>query len=172
MVGVMAGTAAAARQPSGQALRSVMVVLAFTVVPLLALMIHQVRRGAWENADASNRSDRPILFFAGIVTLLALLAYVIIVGRESFIVRGVLATFAMLAVCAAATISIKVSLHMAFGALAATALALMGSAVGYILLILLPALAWARLVLSRHTRLEVALGTMIGAAAGAGIHYF
>ena len=86
-------------------------------------------------------------------------------------VRGVVATLGMLAVCGVATRWIKVSLHMAFAALAATALALMQAPVGYALLLALPALAWSRLALHRHTPLEVALGTFIGAGAGAAIHY-
>ncbi len=55
---------------------------------------------------------------------------------------------------------------MAFATLAAIALALMRSPVGYALLLALPALAWSRLTLQRHTPLEVVLGTIIGAGAG------
>ena len=60
---------------------------------------------------------------------------------------------------------------MAFAALAGTALALMRAPVGYALLIALPAIAWSRLALRRHTPLEVAIGTIIGAGTGAAIHY-
>ncbi len=35
----------------------------------------------------------------------------------------------------------------------------------------LPALVWSRLILKRHTPLEVALGTVIGAVAGAAMLY-
>jgi membrane-associated phospholipid phosphatase len=35
----------------------------------------------------------------------------------------------------------------------------------------LPALVWSRLTLERHTLPDVALGTIIGAAAGAALHY-
>jgi membrane-associated phospholipid phosphatase len=77
----------------------------------------------------------------------------------------------MLAVCAIATRWIKVSLHMAFATLAATALSLVRSPVGYLLLLALPPLVWARLTLQRHTLVEVALGTVIGAAAGIALHY-
>jgi len=86
-------------------------------------------------------------------------------------VRGVVTTLAMVAACTVATRWIKVSLHMAFATLAATALALMRSPVGYALLLALPALLWSRLSLRRHTGREVALGTIIGGAAGAAIHY-
>ena len=39
------------------------------------------------------------------------------------------------------------------------------------LLFALPALGWSRLILQRHTPLEVALGTIIGAGAGAALYY-
>ena len=74
-----------------------------------------------------------------------------------------------MAACALATKWIKVSLHMAFATLAATALALSRLPVGYALLVALPVLAWSRLTLERHTPLEVVLGMAIGAAAGAAI---
>jgi hypothetical protein len=171
MVGVMAGTAAAARQAPGDAVRTVAVVALFTVVPLSILMARQVRRGAWENVDASKHADRPTLYLVGGLAVMALLAYVMARPSEPFLVRGVVATLAMLAACAIATRWIKVSLHMAFAAFAATAQALMRSPAGYLLLAVLPPLMWSRLALRRHTAAEVALGTIIGAAAGAGIHF-
>jgi hypothetical protein len=171
MIGVMVGTVAAARQTTGETLQSVAIVVLFTVVPLLVLMTQNVRSGAWENPDASNPQERPMLYLVGALSVVGLLAYLIAVRPQSFMVRGVVATLGMMAVCAVATRWIKVSLHMAFGALAASTLALMGSIVGYMLILVLPALAWARLRLERHTLLEVALGTAVGAAAGAAIHY-
>lgn len=171
MVGVMAGAAAAARESRGEAVGSVGLVMLFAIVPLALLMWRQVRRGKWENADASNRTERPMLYIAGGVSVLALLAYLLLLRPQSFMVRGVVATFGMMAVCAVATRWVKVSLHMAFAALAATGLALMRSPVGYALLLALPAILWSRLTLQRHTPLEVILGTIIGAGAGAAMHY-
>jgi hypothetical protein len=172
MVGVMVGTAAAGRQAPAEALRSVAIVVFVTIVPLLILMTRKVRSGAWENADASNKKERPILYLVGALVLMGLLAYLTAFRPHDFMLRGVVATLGMFAVCAVATRWIKVSLHMAFAALAATALSLTGSIVGYLLVLMLPALAWARLALSRHTPLELALGTIAGTAAGVAIHYF
>lgn len=171
MVAVMVGTAAAERQTAGEALRTVSIVVLLTIVPLAILMVRQVRRGTWGNADASNRSERPILYLVGGAALLALLAYVVVLRPQSFMVRGALVTLGMMACCAFLTKWIKVSLHMAFATLAATALVLARSPVGYALLMGLPALVWSRLTLERHTLPEVALGTIIGAAAGAALHY-
>ena len=78
MVGIMVGTAAAARQTAGDAVRSVAIVALFTVIPLFILMVRQVRRGAWDNVDASNRGERPILYFVGGAAVIALLVYVVV----------------------------------------------------------------------------------------------
>jgi hypothetical protein len=129
MIGVLAGTAAA-RQTTGDAARSVGSVMLFTVVPLAVLMWRQVRRGRWESADASNPAERPILYVVGGAGVVALLAYLLLMRPESFMVRGVVATLGMMAVCAVATRWIKVSLHMAFSALAATSLALLRAPIG------------------------------------------
>lgn len=171
MVAVMVAAAAAARQSPAAALGSVALVALFTIAPIAVLMWRQVRRGRWQNADASNRAERPMLYAVGGLALVALLAYLLLRGPQSFMVRGVAVTFGMLAVCALATRWIKVSLHMAFATLAAASLALMRSPVGYVVLLLLPVLMWSRLTLERHSRAEVALGTIIGAGAGAAIHY-
>jgi hypothetical protein len=171
MIGVMVGTAAAARQTAGEVVRGVATVALFTIVPMAVLMWHQVRRGSWENADASNRAERPILYAVLGTALVVLLAYLLVVRSHSFMVRGVVTTLGMLAVCGAATRWVKVSLHMAFAALAATALVLMRAPVGYALLLALPLLVWSRLILRRHTPVEAALGTLIGAGAGGAIHF-
>jgi hypothetical protein len=171
MVGVMVGVAAAGRQTRGEAVRSVGLVMLSTIAPLAVLMWRQVRRGKWENADASNRAERPVLYIVGGIGLVTLLAYLLLVRPQSFMLRGVVATCCMMAVCAAATRWVKVSLHMAFAAFAAIALALARSPVGYLLLLALPAILWSRLTLQRHTPLEVALGTLLGGGAGAAMHY-
>jgi hypothetical protein len=171
MTGVLVGTAAAARQTPVEATRTVAVVALFTVAPLAILMTRQVTRGAWQHADASNRAERPILYGVGGAALGALIVYLMTRRPESFLIRGSLVTFGMLAVCAAATVWVKVSLHMAFATLTASALTLARSPVGYLIAALLPALIWSRLTLRRHSAPEVALGAAIGCAAGAVIHF-
>ena len=171
MISVMVGAAAATRQMRGEAVRSVGTVVLFTVVPLAVLMWRQVHRGEWENADASNKRERPILYVVVGVAIAALLAYLLVFRSQSFMVRGVVGTLGMMAVCGLGIRWIKVSLHMAFAALAGTALVLMPAPVGYALLAALPAIAWSRLALHRHTPFELTIGTIMGAGTGAAIHY-
>ena len=172
MVGVMVGAAVARRHSAGEAVRSVLIVGAFTIVPLLALMVRQVRAGAWENVDASNSSERPALYMVGAVGSIALLVYLLFAQPQSYLIRGAGGFMVMLAVCALATRWIKVSLHMAFAALATTTLLLIGSPAGWVLLPIVPALAWSRLTLRRHRPVEVGVGIVIGFLAGTAIVLF
>jgi membrane-associated phospholipid phosphatase len=166
MVSIMVTAVALRFSAPAQAVRSLLIVLLVTVAPVAGLMALQVRRGAWKDVDASEARQRPILFVVGALGLVCLLGYLLLAHPQSFLIRGVLGSLAMVAVCAVATRWLKVSLHMAFGTLAATTLLLLGSAIGWLLLAVLPVLGWSRVFLSRHKPAEVLAGVIIGLAAG------
>jgi len=153
-----------------EALQTLLFVALIALLPVAALMVRQVRRGSWTNVDASNRAERPLLFAVGIAALAVLLGAVLVFRPGSFLIRGVIGVLIMLAVCAVATRWVKVSLHMAFGALATTTLLSLGSPAGWVLLALMPALAWSRLSLKRHGPAEVAIGLLVGIAFGYAIN--
>ena len=155
-----------------EALRTLLIIAGIALLPIAALIVRQVRSGSWSNVDASNRAERPLLFAVGIIALAMLLGVALVFRPGSFLIEGALGVLMMLAVCAVATKWIKVSLHMAFGALAATTLLFLGSPAGWGLLALMPALAWSRLALRRHTAGEVAIGTLIGVVFGYAISNF
>jgi hypothetical protein len=171
VMAVLLVTVAAGRLgPPAGALRSLGLVALLALVPVALLMGWQVRRGAWQNVDASNPRERPALFWVGGGALVALVVYLRLRQPTSFLIRGSLAVLAMLAVCALANRWLKVSLHLAFAALTATSLVLLGSAVGWAVAAAIPALAWSRLALGRHRPLELAVGGAIGAATGILLH--
>jgi len=170
MVAIMVGSAAVRLEPSAHAARSVWTVLLITVVPIALLMARQVRRGAWENVDASNARERPILFACGAGALIILIGYFLIFNPDSPMIRGAVGVLAMLAVCALATRRLKVSLHMAFATLTTTMLILIGARIGWLVLAFLPVLAWSRLSLKRHRPAELLAGVLIGVATGLAIH--
>lgn len=132
-------------------------------------MVRQVRTGSWTNIDASNHAERPLLFAVGIVALAVLLAAVLVFQPRSFLIQGVVGALVMLAVCATTTRWVKVSLHMAFGALATTTLLSLGSPAGWVLVGAMPFLAWSRLTLRRHSPTEVAIGLLVGIACACAI---
>jgi hypothetical protein len=156
----------AMRQSSGSAIRPVLLVVVAVVVPIAVLMFRQVRRGRWSNVDASNPSERPMLFGVGLAGLVAALGWLLLYDPRSFLVRGLLVVAAFLLVAALLTRWIKLSLHVAFAALTATTLCLLGSAIGYALAVVVPVLFWSRIVLARHRVMELVVGLVLGVLAG------
>jgi len=167
MAGLMVAVVAL-RRSSGDALRSALLVAACVIVPIAALMVLQVRRGRWSNVDASKPSERPALFLVALAGVVGALAWLFVHDPRSFLVRGMLVVAAFLLVAAILTrLGLKVSLHAAFAALAATTLCLLGSRVGYALAAVVPLVCWSRLALARHRVGELVVGLALGIAAGA-----
>jgi hypothetical protein len=163
--------AVASARGADAAVRATAAVGALFVLPLAALTARQVRRGAWSTVDASHPRERPILFLVGGAALLGLLGYFAHTAPGSPLARGTAGVLAMLAVCAALTPWVKVSLHLAAAALAASVLLGRGLPLGWAMAALLPVLAWSRVALGRHRWREVVLGTVVGACTGAGVVY-
>jgi hypothetical protein len=121
------------------------------VIPLVVLMFGQVRRGRWSNVDASKPSERPVLFIVALAGMVAALGWLLLNDPRSFLVRGIFITAGFLLLAALLTRWVKLSLHVAFTALTATSLSLLGSPVGYGLIALVPVVFWSRMALARHT---------------------
>jgi membrane-associated phospholipid phosphatase len=172
MVAVMV-VVGGSQQPAGaQPVGSALLLALASMVPVALLIVRQVRRGRWANVDASNVRERPILFAVALAAMAAVLGWLLITNPGSFLVRGLLVTGAMVAVSAALTRWVKVSLHLAFAAMAATAMTIVRSPPGYVLLALVPVLGWSRVALGRHRWSEVALGAGLGALAAGALFWF
>ena len=157
----------AIQQSSGHAIQSVLLVAIAVIIPLAVLMIRQVRRGRWSNVDASNSSERPILFFVALIGLIAALGWLHLNDPQSFLVQGMLVTGTFLLLASLLTRWVKLSLHAAFAALTATTLSLSGSWVGYALIPVVPMVLWSRIALTRHRVHELVVGLVLGVLTGA-----
>jgi len=156
----------AMRQSSGDAAQSVLLVVIAVVLPIAVLMFRQVRRGRWSNVDASKPSERPVLFMVALAGLVAALGWLLLNDPQSFLVRGMLVVAAFLLLAGLLTRWIKLSLHVAFAALTATTLCLLGSSVGYALIAVVPVVFWSRIALARHRVHEVLVGLVLGVLTG------
>lgn len=155
---------------AGGSTRTALTFIAIVTIPIAILMFVQVRRGAWEHVDASNRRERPVLYFVGIAACAAAFVYLTVNQPESPLRMGVGITAAVLVVLAIVTRWIKVSLHVMFAAMSATLLFFMRSPAAWVIGALVPLLIWSRLRLRRHTRLEVVLGLVAGVGAALLMH--
>lgn len=134
----------------------------------LAVLIYafaRVRAGRWAHADASQPAERVQLNVFLLVALLgaALLAHLL--ARSAIVTTGLLLCAGQIAIALLVRPWQKLSLH-ASSAAYATALWWPEHLAVLILALLTVGVGWSRLVLGRHTRVEVLAGVAVGATAG------
>ena len=142
------------------------VVAGITILPLLAIVIRNVRRGRWSDHDVSRRDQRAGLYLvaAPLVLLAALVLYFL--GASTSMLRAVGAAAAMLAVGLAANRWLKISMHMMCAAFCGVLLGRLYPWTPALSIPFTAAVAWSRWKLERHTPLEIALGLVLGTVAG------
>jgi membrane-associated phospholipid phosphatase len=139
-----------------------------TLVIFGAVVLWQVRRGVWSDIDVSRREQRPKMYLLAIGLTALGLAYVELTGRPAPMVRGNLATLAVLTLGLVLNQTTnKVSMHAAFDVFAAAILATAYPGAGLGFLVVACLVAASRVVLGRHTAKEAALGLVVGVAGGA-----
>lgn len=162
LVGVVAGI----RMGPAGALQPLGIVALAVLLPLGIFMYRRVRSGRWGSIDASLAAERPALFLLALALVVGLGAFVALSPRLGFLSRGIVSVLLLLSVAAFLNRWIKASLHVAFAAYSGTVLLRLALPVGLAVLAFLPALAWARLAMQRHTFPEICAGCAIGAAVG------
>lgn len=150
----------------------VLVLALAILLPLGILMVGMARSGRWATVDASAKEDRPLLYRVTFLLLGLLAAWLAFSGRNGVLLHGILEVFALLLLGVALSPFLKTSLHLAFATYAAVTLVSVWPLAGYALLSLTPVLAWSRLALTRHTRAEVLVGALLGAAVAFGATLF
>ena len=140
-------------------------VSAFTVLPLLAITLRNVRRGVWSDHDVSHRHQRGGLYRVALplVALTTLLGYFL--GAGPGFMRGLLAALAMLALGAIGNRFLKISLHTMTAAYFAVVMIRIYPAWTPAVVAFVAAICWSRRKLERHTWAEIAVGLVIGTAA-------
>jgi membrane-associated phospholipid phosphatase len=134
---------------------------------VLVFSFWQVRRGQWQHIDASARAERRALniFLAILLFLGAAVAFYQLPGPGlslGLLLSGLLIVAVMLA-----SPWVKLSLHASFAAFAV--LLIWPLKLWYVALAGLAAagICWSRVVLGRHTIVEVLGGSFLGALVGA-----
>lgn len=145
---------------------------ALAVAVLVGLYsLRQVHAGRWSHVDASQPRERHQLnqFLAALLGGAAVLLWA--AGQATPVVLGPLLAAGLVLLAHGLRRRLKVSLHAAFAVFAAALVwPHLGLTLG--LGLLAAGVAWSRLVLQRHTRAEVLLGLLFGAAGGAVFRIF
>ena len=141
------------------------VLAAVTVLPMVFIMVRNVRRGSWSDLDVSRRDQRSGLYRVAIplVAGTALLLY--LMGAGPGMMRGLAAAAVMLVIGVLGNRFLKISMHLMCAAFCAVTLGHLYPLSPVLSVPVIAALAWSRRRLERHTWTEIAGGTVIGAVA-------
>lgn len=136
---------------------------------VIAYSLLKVRRGRWNDVDASAPAEREQLTSFLFPLMAAGTLAMGLFGLPLPAVAGLGFGAAMVGVAHATGPWLKLSLHAAFAVYAA-ALLWPWTAVVIACLLLAGGVAWSRVVLGRHTVVEARLGLVLGAAGGMALH--
>ena len=138
------------------------VALLFTSVLPFAILIALVRAGKVTDHHVSRRSQRAPVLAMAIACVLVGLGILLWAGAPASVVDMVLALIAGIAVLAIVSIWWKVSGHAAAVSSAAVSMLVLFGPGWWPLLLIVPAVGWARVVLRAHTLTQVIAGTVFG----------
>ncbi len=137
-----------------------------TLVPTAILLLSGVRSGRWSDADVSVRKERQRFFPWAVPFSLAGVTAMWWLQAPSYIICGGMVTLGLFLVSWSLNFTLKLSLHALFGFYCAIILFRIGLIWGAIALVLAVLVAWARLFLRRHTRIELIVGIALGLMGG------
>jgi membrane-associated phospholipid phosphatase len=146
------------------ALRTTAIVIVAMLIPLGLFIWNRYSLGHWETVDASAPKDRPALYTASFLLLIPIGTYFILRDHSAEMVRGLAAVAILIGILAGLNRWIKLSVHLALATFATFIILRIAPTLGVALLIFLPILGWSRLVLSRHSPVEVVGGFLLGVA--------
>jgi membrane-associated phospholipid phosphatase len=146
-----------------EAATGVLTVVAACLVPISIYICGKVRTGEFSDLDVSQRKDRPHLFTVGILLLTVTCVILYLTHQPPAFVRGCSA--AILLICSGWTLNfwIKPSMHAGFAMLTSVSLWPLGVKIAFPMTIFAILVGWSRVILSRHTKLEVGVGLILGA---------
>jgi membrane-associated phospholipid phosphatase len=138
------------------------------VVPLMLLLV-LVRLGKVTDHHVSERKQRAPVLLMALGSIVAGLLVLEAVGAPGSVIAMVLAVVGGVVVLAGVSPFWKISGHAAAISSSAVIAVLMLGPAWLPLLLLIPAVAWSRVVLRAHTRAQVVAGALFGGLVMAGI---
>ena len=141
---------------------------AFVIAVAAGLMmwaLWQVKRQRWRHIDASAPSERRDLNRATFWVLVAS-AIGAAIGHIAILSLGFACASLILAIAIILAGTLKLSQHVAFAMLSSFITGSAGAGAAAAMLVLTLAIAWSRVELGRHTRLETLSGAGAGLLAG------
>ena len=137
------------------------------IVPMVVKMYRGYRKGTYTNFDVSDQAERKTWYSLPIILLTIFTLYLFVKEQERNLRLAILLSLILLISSKLINNYIKISLHASFGAyIAMLAFQLLGIIYGSLFLLFALLVACARVVLRRHTVIEVVLGIGLGSILG------
>lgn len=134
-----------------------------------AILLLGIRRGRLTGRHLPEREERPAIMVVGLLSVSVGLAFMTWLDAPRTVYALVVAMVAGVAVALAISSFWKISIHTAC---ASGTVAVLVAVFGWPMLLLLPlvlAIAWARVVLRDHTIAEVSVGAVVGAVVAGSV---
>lgn len=132
------------------------------LVMIGVFVVYEVRRHVFSDIDVSRKEQRPLFFvYVAFVCILYLMSLYLLRGPQilAIAVGGVLGSAVVLGLV---THYIKASLHVATISAFFTVFALLYGGSSFFWLLMIPVVAWSRIMIKRHTVAEAIVGCILG----------
>ena len=149
--------------PTQEALGIVALSAATITLPVLLYTRRQIRRQRWSDYDVSVREDRYRLYPLILVVCGGSAVIFWLLGAPAFMLRGILGGTTLAFVAMLINLRSKLSLHTALATLCALVILALVPPLGVAASIFAALIGWSRVVLRRHTVVEVVSGGVLGA---------
>ncbi|OLR94078.1 hypothetical protein BJP25_13390 [Actinokineospora bangkokensis] len=157
--------AATGHHPGLTLLWGLEVALFSSAIPMV-FIVRGARRGRWDTHHVRDREHRAVPLLFGLASTLVGVGILVVGGAPRDVLALSLAMVVTLVVCILITRRWKVSLHTAVAGGAVAMTTLLYGPWALLLLVLLVAVAWSRVVLGDHTAAQVVVGALVGPVFG------
>ena len=147
----------------------------YTLIFLLAMtffVIYGVHKNIFTDLDVSKRTQRPLLFVVSIIMTLVYIWGLFFLNGPKILIVVSLGLVISILLIALITTRLKVSFHVATVSALFFSMAISYQGYYYLTLLLIPAVAWARLKIKRHTLPETIVGACFGILLSLGMYIF
>ena len=141
-------------------------------VPVILWNYINTKRGKYTNFDVSNQKERNSLYVFAIHILTAILFVFYLSHQSNSIILNILFALILTVVSYLVNFKIKCSGHISLTIFLSFIVLPKNLTAAYILLVCALIIGWSRIVLKRHTFIEVLTGMIIGLVVGLSMLYF
>lgn len=125
-------------------------------------IFYGVKKGFFSDLDVSRREERPRLFLFTIVVVWVYLLSVVVLGGPRILMLAIADIFLGIVLVSLVNTRVKASGHVAVVSAFVTSFLILYGRNAWFILFLIPAVAWSRIILKKHTLLETIVGGILG----------